>query len=141
VVNIEGQVLAETSLGFPNSYGICGLETYHGRHYEIVAKDFQRVITEHPIEPLDPGYFHFEPQHDHIFRLLATEHLTKGEQIRYHYGRCSNRFFLINYSFCLPDYPADALVLNLCLGGQDKIIMLHRNGSQTLFLEAVKLSL
>jgi hypothetical protein len=141
VVNKEGQVLVKTSLGFPNSYGICGLETYHGRHYEIVAKDFPRVISEHPIEPLSRGYFHFEPQEDHVFQLLATEALTRGEQLPYHYGWCSNRFLLINYGFCLPDYPADALVLTLCLGGQDKLILLHRHGTQTLFIEAVKISL
>ena len=141
MVNTEGQVLPETSLGFPNSYGICGLETYNGRRYEIGQKTSHGSLQNIPLSPCNLANFHFELHQDHIFRLLATESLTKGEQIPYHYGCCSNRFLLIIYGFCLPVYPADVLALILLLGGQDKIILLHRNGSQTLFLEAIKLSL
>jgi hypothetical protein len=69
---------------------------------------------------------------------VATEPLVKGEQMPYHYGWCSSRFLLINYGFCLPNNPADALVIRLPIDGEEKILLLHRNNKQDKFLEALK---
>ena len=53
----------------------------------------------------------------------------------YHYGWCSNRFFLINYGFCLPNNPMDAVSLKMKDSkGADRIVLLHRDGSQKKFL-------
>lgn len=126
LVDKEGNVLTETNLGFPNSYGIPGLEAYLGKHYEEVAKDFDRVITEVPIEEINKDWYYFEPNDDHTLKIVATEPLLKGEQMPYHYGWCSSRFLLINYGFCLPDNPADALIMRLSISGEEKILLLHR---------------
>jgi hypothetical protein len=34
IVDKEGKVCTETTFGFPNSYGIPGIEIYYGKHFE-----------------------------------------------------------------------------------------------------------
>jgi hypothetical protein len=71
-------------------------------------------------------------------RLVATEPLKAGEQMPYHYGWCSNRFFLINYGFFIPKNPMDAVVIRVRdpkAEGQDKIVLLHRGAPQKKFIE------
>ena len=75
------------------------------------------------------------PSEEHTFRIVATEPLLKGEQIPYHYGWCSSRFFLINYGFCLPNNPMDAITLRMRFQQEEKIVLLHRGGQQKQFLQ------
>jgi hypothetical protein len=77
------------------------------------------------------------PEDDHVLKIVASEPLKKGEQMPYHYGWCSSRFFFINYGFCLANYPMDAITLKLFSNGEEKVVLLHRDSSQTLFLKEV----
>lgn len=55
----------------------------------------------------------------------------------YHYGNCSNRFFLVNYGFCLPNHKDDAITLRINLRGEMKIVLIHRGGGQAKYLSLI----
>jgi len=96
------------------------------------------VVSEVKIDEADDAAFYFEPiASDLRMELVASAPLKQGEQMPYHYGYCSSRFFFINYGFCLPNNQADAINLRLNLRGEEKIVLLHRNGSQDKFLDLI----
>jgi len=130
-----GEVLTSCELGYPSCYGIPGLEVHLGRSFEEVKKQIASIVSEREFDPYDDKTFYFVPEDHHRMRLIATEPLKKGEQMPYHYGWCSNRFFLINYGFCLPNYPMDAVAIPM-KDAQDKerLVLLHRDGPQKKFL-------
>jgi len=125
------------NLGYPSVYGIPGLEMHLGRPYSEVEKDLPRLVSEKEFDKVDEESFFYVPEDDHVLKIVASEPLKKGEQMPYHYGWCSSRFFLINYGFCLPNYPMDAITLKVYYNGEEKIVLLHRDGSQKLFLNLV----
>ena len=130
-----GEILTECELGYPSCYGIPGLEVHLGRSFEEVKKQIPKIVSEREFDQYDDQTFYFVPEDHHRMRLVATEPLMKGEQMPYHYGWCSNRFFLINYGFCMPNNPMDAVSIRLKdASGEDKIVLLHRNSSQKKFL-------
>ena len=50
----------------------------------------------------------------------------------------SSRFFLVNYGFCYPNNTADAVFIKMNLRGEEKIVLLHRNGAQEKYLGLVE---
>lgn len=135
-VDAEGSVLASCDLGYPSTYGIPGLEVHLGRHIEEVKKELPKLVSEKEFDILDDHSFFFEPEDSHMLRIVASEDLKAGEQMPYHYGWCNNRFFLINYGFHIPSNPMDAIVIKIrhTHDGQEKIVLLHRDGKQKKFL-------
>ena len=112
-VDSEGNVLSTCELGYPNTYGIPGLESHLGRGIEEVKKELPKIVSEVEFDVLDEHSFYFEPENSHTLRIVASEDLQAGEQMPYHYGWCSNRFFLMNYGFHIPSNPMDAISIKM----------------------------
>jgi len=107
-----------------------------GKSYSEVKKEFSKVLSEKEYQPLDDHTFYFDPKDECTMRIIATEPLKKGQQMPYHYGWCTNRFFLINYGFLIPNNPMDAVVIRMNdVQGDEKIVLLHREGTQKHFLK------
>ena len=107
-----------------------------GRTLAEIKSEIPKLVSEKVFDTVDEHSFYFEPSDDCTFQIIASEPLKKGEQMPYHYGWCNNRFFLINYGFCIPNNIMDAFVIRLELAsGEQKIVLLHRGGSQKLFLK------
>lgn len=133
-VTPEGIVLASCDLGYPSTYGIPGIEAHLGRSIEDVKKELPKIVSEKEFDVLDDSSFCFVPDDTHTLRIVASEPLVKGEQMPYHYGWCNSRFFLINYGFFIPNNPMDAIVVKMRVNGEEKLVLLHKEGSQKKFL-------
>ena len=104
IVNGEGKVLTECTLGYPNCYGLPGLETHMGRPYSQIKSEVASVVSEVEIDEAGDAAFYFEPKESDLrMEIIARTPLKRGEQMPYHYGHCSSRFFFVNYGFCLPN--------------------------------------
>ena len=83
---------------------------------------------EYQLEAND-AYF-FDPKDECIFKIIATKPLKARQQMPYHYGWMTSRFFLINYGFFIPNNPMDAVVIRINdVQGDEKIVLLHREGT------------
>lgn len=137
-----GQILSSCELGYPSCYGIPGLEVHLGRSFKDIQKEIPKVVSEKEFDQYDDSTFHFVPDDSHVMRIVASEALQKGEQMPYHYGWCSNRFFLVNYGFGIPNNPMDAITIrmkaDLADPESEKLILLHREGKQKKYLATVK---
>ena len=138
IFDSQGKPLTECTLGYPNSYGLPGLETHMGRPYSEVKARLSSVVSEVEIDEAGDAAFYFEPNEPGLhMEIVARTPLKRGEQMPYHYGNCSSRFFLVNYGFCLPNNQADAITLRIHLRGEEKIVLLHRGGSQAKYLSLI----
>ena len=96
------------------------------------------MVSEIDIDEAGDAAFYFEPKEENLrMEIVARTPLKRGEQMPYHYGHCSSRFFFVNYGFCLPNNQADAITLRVHLRGEEKIVLLHRNCSQDKYLALI----
>jgi hypothetical protein len=79
LVDKNGNTLVSCNLGYPNCYGIPGLEAHLGKPFNIVKEKISSVISEVEIDTLDDSSFYFDPKDEHIMEIVATEPLKKGE--------------------------------------------------------------
>lgn len=94
------------------------------------------MVSELDIDEAGDAAFYFEPKENDLkMEIVASTQLKKGEQMPYHYGHCSSRFFFINYGFCLPNNIADAVTIKMSIRDEEKIVLLHRDGSNSKFFE------
>jgi len=130
--------VTECNLGYPNVYALPGLETHMGRPFSEVSPILKSVVSEIELDEAGDIAYYFEPKEPGLrFEIVSRSRLKKGEQMPYHYGHCSSRFLFINYGFCLPNNDSDAVTLRLHLRGEEKIVLLHRNGSQEKYLALI----
>ena len=58
---------------------------------------------------------------------MITQHaMKKGEHICFNYGRCNNRYWIINYGLAIVDNEYDAVPVHVMIGDEEKVVLLHR---------------
>ncbi len=106
-----------------------------GRPFKAIEPLISSVVSEVPIDEAGDAAFYYEPSQEGLrMEIVARSNLKSGEQMPYHYGHCSSRFFMINYGFCLPNNQADAIAIRVAVKGEEKLVLLHRGGPQDKYL-------
>ena len=96
------------------------------------------MVSEVEIDEAGDAAFYFEPNEPGLhMEIVARTPLKRGESMPYHYGNCSSLFLLVNYGLCLPNNQAVAITLRVHLRGEEKIVLLHRGGSQAKYLTLI----
>lgn len=70
--------------------------------------------------------------------------MKKGEQICFNYGRCNNRYWIINYALAIPQNEYDAFAIHAQLGDSEddkKVFLLQRTKPVEPLLTLAKMQL
>ena len=139
VVNGKGETISTGSLGYPNCYGLSGLETTIARPFETIEHKLKSVVSEVEIDAGGDAVYNFDTLEEGTYmEMIASNPLKRGSQCPTHYGYMSSRFFFVNYGFCYENNSADAVFIKINLKGEEKIVLLHRNGAQDKYLALVE---
>ncbi|CDW71222.1 UNKNOWN [Stylonychia lemnae] len=139
VVDSEGQVLTENSIGNLNCYCIPGFEAINGQDFSPPSEEvLQAIISEVPIDVVQDTTSYFVPPEGSFFQLVSSHDLEVGESIPCSYGDMTNRYHFVNYGFFLSNNESDCFTIKLKISGIEKLILLHSNNNNDKFLAACK---
>ncbi|CDW78169.1 UNKNOWN [Stylonychia lemnae] len=139
VVDSEGSVLTENSIGNLNCYCIPGIEAINGKSFLPPSEEvFETIISEVPIDVIQDTTSYFVPPEGSFFQLVSSHDLEVGESIPCSYGDMTNRYHFVNYGFYLSNNESNCFSIKLKISGKEQTILLHQNNKHDKFLSLCK---
>ncbi|CDW89462.1 UNKNOWN [Stylonychia lemnae] len=138
LVDSEGRILTQNTIGIPNCYSIPGFESINGHYFPPAQEELDKIISEIEIETVEETSFSIIPPEGTFFQMVSMYDLEEGEQIPYNYGHVTNKSHLINYGFIIKNNQSDCISIKIRIKGYEKNIILHRNNKNDKFLGSCK---